>query len=129
MTYTLGKFVENPPYKDTESYETLLTEVTGSEIVAKVDIGDYSGDLYFLLEREGNLGFVSQAYGSCSGCDDLCACENAQDFERLGKSMANAVRWFECAEDFESWAQNIEDGVLPDGKEAVLELWEQYKNS
>jgi hypothetical protein len=56
-------------------YESLI-ETAGVGVVDSVHSGDYQGDLYMIVERDGKYGYVVTGYGSCSGCD---AYEAARD--------------------------------------------------
>lgn len=49
-------------------YENLIA-TGGVDVVDSVYSGDYQGDLFMIVERDGKYGYAVTGYGSCSGCD------------------------------------------------------------
>jgi len=137
--YTLGLYVEPGPYKNTDNYFDFIEEVTGSKIVSdyygfNIDHFDdtpYISDnrcVYFLLERNGKIGFACQNTGTCSHCDDLLSCNTEEDFTEVGKMIAQHVRWFDSVEELNLWADNLEEGMLPDNAEQARQVIKEYNN-
>lgn len=65
---TLFDYDESPDYK-------LGLERLGYEILAWEEFGSYQGDYAAIVKSGSNIGFVVIGYGSCSGCDELQACD------------------------------------------------------
>lgn len=63
------------------------------KLIEEWNIGDYQGDLVYLLKNEDQYGFTVVGYGSCSVCDSLQACEDEADFEILKESIINDIKW------------------------------------
>lgn len=78
------------------AYESLLGLM--GDITLKSDMGSYQGDSDVLLRKDGRWGYLYFGWGSCSGCDALEACDNAQDLAELFDELSSAVRWFDSAE-------------------------------
>lgn len=53
-----------------DSYEEAL-EAAGAKVIASERFGSYQGDLWCLVEYNGEIGWVTMSYGSCSGCDNF----------------------------------------------------------
>ena len=70
-----------------------LVSSFGYEMVREERVGDYQGDLYYLLRDGDRWGFLAVGYGSCSGCDALQACEKPTDVESLRESIHNNILW------------------------------------
>lgn len=49
-------------------YITAL-EAAGMKVLADREFGDYQGDWIALVEYNGEIGYIQDCYGSCSGCD------------------------------------------------------------
>lgn len=54
------------------SYQEALT-AAGAEVLAFGRFGDYQGTWWAKVRYQGELGWVTGSYGSCSGCDDFQA--------------------------------------------------------
>jgi hypothetical protein len=77
-----------------------LIESCGLKIESSASLGDYQGDLFFLIRdpETGLWAFGRTGYGSCSGCDAWEACESLQDYEGLRNSLVDGLIWKTTAE-------------------------------
>lgn len=75
-------------------------------VLLQVDDGNYQGDSRILYFSEGKFGYLQFGWGSCSGCDQLQACDNYADVDKLILELKKAIRWFkdkeECQRYFET---------------------------
>jgi len=62
------------------AYQEAL-EAAGAKVLAYESFGSYQGDWLALVEYNGQAGYVSGSYGSCSGCDSF-QCEFGYDSEQ-----------------------------------------------
>jgi len=94
------KKAEDPDHYSWVSFPDYL-EIARSlgNIVADGEAGDYQGDYYFLLEKDGKYGWLTIGYGSCSGCDALQACVEVSDFQELYDSISRSVQWKDSKEE------------------------------
>ncbi len=51
----------------------MAMEKAGATIIASCHFGSYQGTAWFLVKYNGEYGWVSLNYGSCSGCDSFQA--------------------------------------------------------
>lgn len=49
-------------------YQDAIT-ACGAKIIAFEQFGSYQGDWWAKVEYEGNIGWITGSYGSCTGCD------------------------------------------------------------
>jgi len=84
------------------SYDLLIKSV--SDFVTWTVIAgneDYQGDYYaFGEDQKGNYYYVTTGYGSCSGCDELEACQTVEDLEKLRADIRRGVARFDSIETF-----------------------------
>lgn len=77
-------------------YADLVHECCG-ELLANQCIGDWQGDEHFLVKRGDEYAHVVLGYGSCSHCDTLQACQDAEDpFAELAEyanDVAGRIMW------------------------------------
>lgn len=73
------------------------------EIVLEYRIGDYQGDLLFVIRDANSFGFVSTGYGSCSGCDYLQACKSIEEVMGLQSWLISKIKWFESLSEFKRY--------------------------
>ena len=87
---------------DIDGYDSLLVSA-GFKIEYIASIGDYQGDLFFLLSKDGLYYYAQTGYGSCSGCDAFLAMNTVKEMEDLRKSLIptscrnkeNMISWLE----------------------------------
>ena len=101
----LSKFIiYEPDFTHITANWSELVESFSDEIIMQYSVGDYSGDYYFVIKLKSYYGFVSIAYGSCSGCDALEGCESLDELNSLQNSVWNDIRWFSTLDDLKQWA-------------------------
>ena len=85
-------------------------ETPDPQRIHKIDDGDYQGTLLFVVAsnsyQPGKYWYVKIAYGSCSGCDTLCAIRNYADERPTSKQIdeymilaLHVVQAIKCLED------------------------------
>lgn len=74
-----------------------LIESFEVNVLLSKEYGDYRGDYYILMEKDGRYGFLVVGYGSCSGCDSLLACNTNQEITELRDSLYNDIDWHDSA--------------------------------
>lgn len=57
-------------------------------------IGDYQGDIFYLLKKDNEYCLLVIGYGSCSGCDALEACDTREERIELAESIRSSMQWF-----------------------------------
>ena len=72
---------------------SLLLESFGYEKLLQVDDNDYQGDSRVLYKNNGQYGFLTFGWGSCSGCDALQACNSLEEVDQLRKELRNQIIW------------------------------------
>jgi hypothetical protein len=75
-------------------YQPLL-ESFGYEIALKVDDDDYQGDSRVLFRNpdDGQYGYLTFGWGSCSGCDALQAYSSLAAIENLRDELHGSIKW------------------------------------
>jgi hypothetical protein len=82
-----------------EGIYNFISEKNGCVKHTSVQIGDYQGDaMACFIRKDGMVGMLDHAYGSCSGCDDYQACWADYDQENealieLANDYEKRVRW------------------------------------
>jgi hypothetical protein len=78
------------------SYEKLVQSY-GYEIVQSISLGSYQGDIVMIVsDTQGQYGLLVTGYGSCSGCDALCACYTNNDYEELRETLCGKITLYSC---------------------------------
>lgn len=54
---------------DIDSYEDCFKQVPGVEVVYAEYFGSYQGEFLCKIKKDGQELYISDGYGSCSGCD------------------------------------------------------------
>lgn len=71
---------------------TALVESYGYEIVNRISLGSYQGDIIMVVSRGNEYGLLTTGYGSCSRCDALQACgDNIKELEKLREELCKSV--------------------------------------
>lgn len=78
-------------------YEPLLRSF-GYETLLQVDDDDYQGDSRVLFRDGDRFGILIFGWGSCSGCDQLKACENYKEIDELRDDLHDCIIWGTAAE-------------------------------
>ena len=91
-------------YRSCRYYNVLISTI--GDIKVEVEVKDYSGDTWLLLEKDGKFGYLSYGWGSCSGCDRLQACETPEDIMQLRDYLDSSVKWFDDASEALSFINN-----------------------
>ncbi len=74
------------------SYEGLIGHF--AKVLVCTTLGSYQGDELFLLQGPpGVFGFLSNGYGSCSGCDSLQGSNTLEEKRELAEELARGVQW------------------------------------
>lgn len=73
-------------------YQPLLKSM-GYEIVLQVDDQDYHGDSRLILRDGDRYGLLIFGWGSCSGCDALCACDSLKEVAELREELHDSIIW------------------------------------
>jgi hypothetical protein len=83
-----------PISKQRVSYSDLIDSMGVSTVLAVHD-GEYHGDTRCVVYRPdtGEWGFLCFGWGTCSGCDSLCACDTAEEIEELRDHMFDQTVW------------------------------------
>jgi len=103
------------------SYESLVSSY-GYEIINKIELGDYSGDIIMIVGLEGKYGLLTTGYGSCSGCDNLLGChEHLKELDELRTRLCENTIFMPATELIEYLDNNDWEGqyygVCTDKKE------------
>lgn len=83
------KPLEKPRYW----HYTDLIDSMEVEVLAEVDEDKYQGSSWLIVKDGERYGYMSYGWGSCSGCDALAACADAQDATDLRDELWNGIRW------------------------------------
>jgi hypothetical protein len=76
------------------SYDAIVAAI--GNVVIEESFGSYQGDTFYLIEKDGKLGYLSIGWGSCGGCDALEACySNKAEVMQLAQSIESDVKWFD----------------------------------
>lgn len=117
-----------------ENWKPVITGVGYEEIVASWNyqlisekmVGEYQGDYLYLLRdpRDGQIGFLTMGYGSCSGCDELQACSTQKDVEAFRSSLHSSIIWKEADQFWDYFASVDREGKYYGSSDvAETELW------
>lgn len=79
--------------RDFNTYDDMV-DSWGYESLATDFIGDYQGDIFYLLKNNDEYSILDIGYGSCSGCDALEACDTREDRIELAESIKSSMKWF-----------------------------------
>ena len=89
--------------KDYYCYEDLIDSMELDILFEKHD-DDYSGDYRYLIENKDNkIGILVFGYGSCSGCDELEACNSHKEVVKIRNKLYNSIVWFGDNVEFEKY--------------------------
>jgi len=101
--FTFSPWTRHPSY--TEIAAKLGT------VLLNATAGDYQGDELFLFADGDRRGLLIQAYGSCSGCDQLAAVDTPEDARALIDDMVTGTHWEDSPGALARWieARNWED--------------------
>ena len=55
--------------------------------------GSFSGDSWYLLGNGSSYGYLVFGWGSCSRCDALLGCKDADDLAELYNQLLNKIVW------------------------------------
>ena len=67
-------------------------EAAGFKVISYRSFGDYSGEFSaFVEDIDGSLGFITDSYGSCGGCDDYEREMEAYRKQQMTEEAANAA--------------------------------------
>jgi hypothetical protein len=78
-------------YSPPMSYDEMVE--TQGDIIKDWTLGYYQGDYVYLLKNGDKYAFTVIGYGSCSGCDNLQACENDEEFNELKDDVISSIVW------------------------------------
>jgi len=93
---------------------SVLIESAGLEILYRKTVGYYQGDYHVLVTDGSRFGYMDIAYGSCSGCDALQACENSlEDLTDLRDRAINGIHWELTKTQLLNWFSNRDWEVQP----------------
>lgn len=71
-----------------------IVERDGVSLVDSVRLGSYQGDLYMIVRRGVEFGWIDLCYGSCSGCDELeDACGDKSKIDEIAARVLGSVDW------------------------------------
>ncbi len=105
-------------YYSSVSYENIVSSF--GDILVEVNEDSYQGSSWVLLKAKNNqFGYLTYAWGSCSGCDALEACDDNKEREELHSELWNSITWNKSLDKLlvvirseiekdESWMQNPE---------------------
>lgn len=82
-----------------------LVRHLGFEVLHVEDVGDYQGDIGFLLRHGGLYGFVNIGYGSCEYCDYLS--DFGDDLDAARDDVFPQIDW-------QSSAQALYNRIVPE---------------
>lgn len=72
-----------------------LPELLGAETLVWVNERAYQGSSFALLAHDGEYGYVTFSWGSCSGCDAMQAAEGDLDATvEVFLSLLRGTKWF-----------------------------------
>ena len=111
---------------------TTLVESYGYEIINRISLGSYSGDIIMIVgNNNGKYGLLTTCFGSCSGCDELQSCgENIAKLDKLRTSLCEGVI-FRSADELIEYMENkdweLEHYTIESKTEQFKEFLEQSK--
>lgn len=81
------------------------------DIAIADNIGSWQGDLLVVviegrMEAAERGGFLTNAYGSCGGCDAWFAANTAQRRLDILTERVNSIRWFNTPADMLTWLKS-----------------------
>lgn len=79
------------------SYSDVLDAMEFDQILHEHEEGDYQGDSYLLVSKDGRLGYLVYGWGSCSGCDAAQAVCSQEDANDLRDEIWGGIRWFDSS--------------------------------
>lgn len=82
------------------SYEEII-EGLNVKILVTDSTGDYQGEMLWLLKhtQDNEYGWLQSSYGSCSGCDQLKACESAEEVDEVQERLFSNIQWVGWSKD------------------------------
>lgn len=107
------------------SYEEALG-AAGATVIDFKEFGSYQGDWWALVRFNGQVGFVTGSYGSCSGCDAFQAemgygdertpekmrafgmrylVDGLTDYDKALKEASRNIEWDHDAEEMVTWVK------------------------
>lgn len=97
-------------FENTKENWLEFIETFGHEIIAWATMGGaYDGDcvaVFKIWGKPNQYGLFMHGYGSCSGCDDLFACETLEEMIVLQEKLYNTIRWFSNIGELQEWIKN-----------------------
>lgn len=100
LSFLMGKPPIESLYSDGHfsSYQPIIDSF--GTVALQVDEQDYQGDSFVLYHNPGgDYGLLVFGWGSCSGCDAMCACGSYADVDAVRNQLYNDVEWFDIAQD------------------------------
>lgn len=88
-------------YSSKPSYGDIMGKF-GTVVDSESD-NDYQGDTFAIIEREGEFGWLTFGWGSCSGCDSLEAADTHEEMDALVESLWNGIVWHPSREALREW--------------------------
>lgn len=116
-----------------ESYESLVDSFE-HEVLFSESVGDYQGDIFFILKDGNRYGWLRVGYGSCSGCDSLEACCNHQEVVSLRDSLYSDIAWYSTAPEIIEYIKSRQEdsyyrqGEYNDCYNRIIDLLERTQN-
>jgi hypothetical protein len=114
--------------RNLDTYERAIA-LNGAEVLACKYFGSYQGDWWCLVLYEGKMGWVTGAFGSCSGCDAYLnefAYEepSVEQLKEFGKSYLDVILTLEQA--IKEASQNIDwDGEAQEMVQFLIDEWKK----
>lgn len=113
-------------------YEDAL-EAAGAEVIDFEQFGDYQGTWIAFVRYEGQLGFITESYGSCSGCDDWEAFDygTLTDIENPEESRIKLAEfgkpYLDSMYTFEEMMENCGESTSWDQEALTMRAWLEGK--
>lgn len=92
---------------------TFVSTLDGMMNVALThNIGSWQGDWLGVVVDDGEYGdvsrggFLTNSYGSCSGCDEWLAARTVEDRLAIITRLVNSIRWFDTPADMVAWLKS-----------------------
>lgn len=78
------------------------------DVLAQYEEEDYQGDSWYVLLNGSRYGWLTFGWGSCSGCDALQACSNAQEVNELRDELYRSITWYDSKKELLEWLESKE---------------------
>jgi hypothetical protein len=90
------------------AYDDIVNDF-GADVIDTARLGDYSGDILYLLRSGDQIGLLEVGYGSCSGCDALeSALPSVTEVQNLADSLFDSIIWKSDAKEMIEYLKSLD---------------------